>query len=504
MSQTDRRLGIRHATVWLACAALLAGASTSSAGNIVDVRVGTHPDHTRIVIELDAPSAHRVTRRANAEGDLAIRVEAVGAPRRVDSRSPLVEAVTLMPEDGGAVAQVALREAGLEYSELLLESPPRIVIDVRRSGLAATSPPADAAEPARDWRRDPFAPPASYAELVAAQQAEAAKERGSQKEVPAPAAKAPEAARAEAQSSKPTDEAPAAAVEGVGTPVAATTPPPVTAAAPSPTAAPPHSPAAPNPRVLSAPPAPAGLPTDVESTLGKLRNRVVGLGTVLPILALAALVLVWIVYRRLVTRQTRARALGAQEEEVPIFKDAFEGFREPVELRDEPAIAPLVEVQAAPEVEVHQAAEVEAGEPESVVAAQEIDAAHAALADPAESVVATPAPEPVIVPHEEAQSGWEALPIPPAASASPEPVAELPPIVTELERRIALLEGRIEELVESRLRLERFAAAQSEELRVQRAAIARTQRVLRGLVKPEDPASESSPSRTVPAPPRSV
>ncbi len=503
MSQTDRRLGIRHATVWLACAALLAGASTASGGNIVDVRVGTHPDHTRIVIELDAPTAHRVTRSANAEGDLAIRVEAVGAPRRVDSRSPLVEAVTLMPEDGGALAQVALREAGLEYSELLLESPPRIVIDVRRPGVAATSPATDAALPAPDWRRDPFAPPASYAELVAAQQDAAAKERGSRTEAPAPTAKAPEAARAEAQSPKSREEAPAAAVEGVGTPVAATTPPPVTAAAPSPAAAP-TSPAAPNPRVLAAPPAPAELPPTVDSTLGKLRSRVVGMGPVLPILALAGLVLVWIVYRRLVTQETRARALGEQEEEVPIFKDAFESFREPVELRDEPAIAPPVEVQTAPEVEVQQAAEVDAGESEPMVAAQEIDAAHAGLADSPEGAAATPAPERVIVLHEEDQGGWQTLPIPPVPLAAPEPAAVPPPVVTELERRIAQLEARIEELVESRLRLERFAAAQNEELRVQRAAIARTQRVLRGLVKPEDPAPESSPSRTVPAPPRSV
>jgi hypothetical protein len=49
----------------------------------------------------------------------------------------------------------------------------------------------------------------------------------------------------------------------------------------------------------------------------------------------------------------------------------------------------------------------------------------------------------------------------------------------ETERRIAHLERRLEELVDARERLERQVAAQTEELRVQRAAIARTQRVLR-------------------------
>ena len=62
----------------------------------------------------------------------------------------------------------------------------------------------------------------------------------------------------------------------------------------------------------------------------------------------------------------------------------------------------------------------------------------------------------------------------------------------ETERRIAHLERRIEELVDARERLERQVAAQTEELRVQRAAIARTQRVLRSVAPrtEEEPSSE--------------
>jgi hypothetical protein len=60
----------------------------------------------------------------------------------------------------------------------------------------------------------------------------------------------------------------------------------------------------------------------------------------------------------------------------------------------------------------------------------------------------------------------------------------------EAERRIAHLERRLEELVDARERLERQVAAQTEELRVQRAAIARTQRVLRSVA----PRSEEEPS----------
>ena len=56
----------------------------------------------------------------------------------------------------------------------------------------------------------------------------------------------------------------------------------------------------------------------------------------------------------------------------------------------------------------------------------------------------------------------------------------------ELETRLGELEKRLESLVEGRDRLERQVSAQTEELRVQRAAIARTQRVVRSMSKPEE------------------
>jgi hypothetical protein len=63
-------------------------------------------------------------------------------------------------------------------------------------------------------------------------------------------------------------------------------------------------------------------------------------------------------------------------------------------------------------------------------------------------------------------------------------------LIEELDRRLAHLETRLEEVVDAKERLERHVAAQTEELRVQRAAIARTQRVLRTVVKPDDLATE--------------
>jgi len=76
-------------------------------------------------------------------------------------------------------------------------------------------------------------------------------------------------------------------------------------------------------------------------------------------------------------------------------------------------------------------------------------------------------------------------------SASPAAVmsggdSNMSQLVQELAGRIANLETRLDEANDSRERLERQVAAQSEELRVQRAAIARTQRALRSLSRSEE------------------
>jgi len=66
-------------------------------------------------------------------------------------------------------------------------------------------------------------------------------------------------------------------------------------------------------------------------------------------------------------------------------------------------------------------------------------------------------------------------------------------LVQDLERRVAHMESRMEELSDTKERLERQVAAQTEELRVQRAAIARTQRVLRTVARSEEEATEPAP-----------
>jgi len=452
------------------CVAVL-GTGTARVARVVDVRVGVHADHTRVVIELDTPSGHQVERQeARGDGALAIRVDARAERRRIVSRGPLVEAVTLEPGDGGTLARIALREAGLDYSEMVLDAPPRIVIDVRRPALAAaaragtvaTAPP-DTLGQTEQEERSSFVPPASYRALVEAQQAAAAAAVAAVPLAPLD----PEA--------WPAEELPPVAAASAPSAVMA---PPAPVASPPPQAMPSAAPVAEAPdRSLSGARQGAGLPPAINSLIVQLRSRLSGFDLTSTMLVLAALAASLIVYRRVSVRRMRALALGKGEDQA-IFGDAS-----PSESAIE---APWATEPAIPAWDLP------------------LDEETPALAEaPALTLV---------VPKDDPREGWQSLAIPPAelvitasfadSDASPFVTPDEPPdeFVAALEQRIGRLEGRIEELFESRERLERYAAAQNEELRVQRAAIARTQRVLRGIIRPEDQTAEAE-LQQAPAPP---
>jgi hypothetical protein len=98
-------------------------------------------------------------------------------------------------------------------------------------------------------------------------------------------------------------------------------------------------------------------------------------------------------------------------------------------------------------------------------------------------------PEPVAPePAQEAFPGLGAAAAPAAAAAE----AGSDRVLQEIERRLRHIETRIEEIADSRERTDRQLAAHTEELRVQRSAIARAQRVLRNLTRPDE-ASEPAP-----------
>jgi hypothetical protein len=120
----------------------------------------------------------------------------------------------------------------------------------------------------------------------------------------------------------------------------------------------------------------------------------------------------------------------------------------------------------------------------------------AAAGSPADSAtgVATP---PSATPREtsfmdQETQGPSAAGLPPVPSDFGPPAGDAEArVIQDLEQRIARLEARLEEVADGKNRLERQVVAQTEELRVQRAAIARTQRVLRSLSRPEDEPGEA-------------
>jgi hypothetical protein len=73
-----------------------------------------------------------------------------------------------------------------------------------------------------------------------------------------------------------------------------------------------------------------------------------------------------------------------------------------------------------------------------------------------------------------------------AASAGAAAGGDVMRLVQALEARLNQVEAKLEAANEAREKLERQVAAQSEELRVQRAAIARTQRALRTMTRGDE------------------
>jgi hypothetical protein len=225
-------------------------------------------------------------------------------------------------------------------------------------------------------------------------------------------------------------------------PVAA--PPPV-ATLPPPGAAPTPAPLA---EELAGEPPADGIPAAPAAATDPLRSSLRAIDPAPVLLGLAGLAAAGIVWRRIAKRRTRERALAETEEAIEVFGDA---------------------VLAGSEEEEEDAAPAEAPE------------------------------LPGEAPEDRPLQTWQPVAIPlaePAIAAAPfegQPEAPFEPLDAEagpLEERLARLEERIEELLEARARLERFAAAQNEELRVQRAAIARTQRMLREIARPGDAVAE--------------
>ncbi|RIK99931.1 MAG: hypothetical protein DCC71_19755 [Proteobacteria bacterium] len=470
---------------WSAIAALSLGAAVAGAAEVSEVRVGTHEQHTRIVLELDSATGYRLEApQPGARPELVLSLDATSVPRDVPSKSPLVRKVHVEPTSSGSVVRVQLATADVAVKEMLLANPPRLVFDLKARGPIPKDlePIADESEPAlaqplqvAEAEPAPVSPPAN---------AEAAPAPVEKIAAPTPA---PEPVAEAEPVSEPIAVAAAEAQPEPKPPAPiAVTPPPAKPAAPSDAEA-----------RRKAAAAKAQQETQSASSWMALLMSPLGLGAIVGAVIVAALV---------VMRRRRA-----SEDEDPLYTvmaaddaaavahadDADEAQR-----AERPPVLSVEGTWGEPE-EISEPAlrEVEAPRQLHFGAAPQPDEPEAAVAVRADEPVAEPAsvPVPFLRGGDASDSLFDEGPEPVAEIQTQPVVAAAPlavsaaPVPAEMERRLAEFERRLEQLTEARERLERQVAAQTEELRVQRAAIARTQRVVRSIAKTEDLATEPVP-----------
>jgi hypothetical protein len=467
------RIGVVLGSLLLAAPAL----PNSQSAAVVQVRVGKHPGYTRVVFELDEAVDYTI-RPTGESREIVVDLEAGSARRVMTSRSDLVETVSIQPAEGGAVARIRVTEAPVHITEMLLSEPPRIVLDLRaeRAATAAaepSGPTGGSEEPVETAQADPAQTAADSSQeppLIAVGGPDVSAgvvPPGDPTTGESPADQPPQVADGGEPDLDPwhepdflEDPAPGGELAGTDPELAGTDPGDAgadpAAGLEDPMAEPLDDPltastgepgALPTPTVTSEPEG------DEAPLLAMLRDPrvLLALGGALVV---AVLLVGWSRSRR---RDKRSGLFSTAIPHLPEDEPIVEASPEPFEDQTLPRIAP----QAEPDLPDDRSLF------DSTVGIEE-----AGVEDEEK-------PE---VTHVDARGGMTppGVALPTAGSGS----------VEELEQRLLGLERRLEEVLDAKDRLERHVAAQTEELRVQRAAIARTQRVLRNLTRPDDAPTE--------------
>lgn len=518
--------------VWLALAVagvLLAAPLAAFSAQVVEVRVGRHPDFTRVVFELDRAAGYRIERNdpGSKNAELIVSLEAGSIPRRIQSSKSFIEQVVIEPSGTRSVARIRLAKGGLKLKEMILASPPRIVLDVISEQAGGTpiaaKPPTSStpvssttkptAEPSRPTPTKVAAPttPASRPGPAATPTSETAAQLAASAKPVTPALPAPNVPApktkvlastdgSKSASSKPSDaasekpSAPAASPEKAQAPVE----PAPSAASPSELARtddsappsewrdgsePPSGGAAADPDPGETPAEAAARsaerPMVVKSSGGDAgdgdEGGLVNWGLAAIGVALAGFL------GLVIARRRRAGAMddaGQDEAGDSPFTDVEEEEEKETNEGGSNPFAGLATGAASP------SSFATASNPEPARPGRSADLASARQAEKkqSESLLFDDAEEKKmesmeVISRSQVNELGGSMPMMGGGSD------ELTQMFREMQRRVAALESRIDELVDARDRLERQVAAQTEELRVQRAAIARTQRAVRNLAR---------------------
>ncbi len=491
------------------------------AAEIVEVRVGRHAEFTRVVFELDRAAGYRIERTVSASGvtELVVSVEATSIPRHIDSPKLLITSVDVTPSGGRSIARIAIVKDGLRLKEMILSNPPRIVLDVLSDAPVvakapvvrkASTPTIVAASVAASKKSAPKAPsvvaktptPVEVVELEAPSKTVPSVDKTSSGTSDSVTESASEAVvtveKASDDSLSALDSAAKSDSDSISTRTAALDEWPADPAiedeidskaadqleqeaqsdavarahalvdknAPIPaseTRLPLQSPSEEANASASSPAANALRPmvakTESDGDGGIMTWALAAIGFVVLLLG-GALVM------RNRNRSDEDSDLDGTAADNP-FSEADSGADQMNQSGTQGAA--LSDASSGPEDATIATGSKDLEEKES------------------ESVVFDSEEEAMEVISRDAVN--ESLGMPPEMGALP---AEFQQMIRDMNGRVQALEGRIDELVDSRDRLERQVAAQTEELRVQRAAIARTQRAVRNLARPEDEEQEAT------------
>ena len=485
------RIGRRSGSLWLVlgllvCASNVIPAEKAVAAEIVEVRIGKHAEFTRVVFELDRPAGYRIERvdPTSDVAELVISLEATSIPRRIKSSKSHIIQIEVEPSGSRSIARIRLAKDGLKLKEMILASPPRIVLDILSDRKAAPPVASTAKQP-----------------------------KPSTKPIPTPEEESvpsfDEPTFDEIVAQLPTEPEPAPVV--APTPVVMPEPEPVV----EPVVTAPIEP------ILAVEPTPEVVVADEPSTSTPIEELELG-ETEMPAeqVADSASAAATQVQPEPPTKRTPrpmvVKTKPSVDEGSGWMTWAFVGLGAILVLLGGVFVARRMaggeSVDFADEGEsgFGDADTTQAGSDENPFGSLSGDSQQMTLGTPGDttSVGSTSGDTTsVSLPDEEKESesvvfgdseekSMEDMEVisrdqvneslggmPSAAGSVPE---EFQQMMREMNRRVESLEGRIDELVDARDRLERQVAAQTEELRVQRAAIARTQRAVRNIGRPED------------------
>ncbi len=417
--------------------ALIFAAQSSEAAKILNLRTGKNVDHTRIVIELDQPTSFQQVEQAGANGaQLVVDVKATGSAQTLDVSSPFVRSIQVKPNGAETQLIVRLPQAGASVKEFILQNPPRIVLDVARGKVpAASSAPTVAPAPAPAAQKP--APMQEMSKPVAV--ATSAKNEPAKVESP----KSVDATLTPTDAMKPHETVSiedGASAETVESKVDDAEKIP----AKKPIAAPKTKP----PVVPS------------QSFLEQIASQLEGLPALIGSGALVVLTLLFFVLKRRKKTAAHASEEDFSEEQEEESGDSLFGG-EPWEAD---RVGETKKVDASPTNQ--QTLEFSA--PSTVPPVRETVAPRSAVSS--QPLVSSPS---TAIADAPSKAEFEAL-----------------------EAKLKGLEDQVSAFAAARERLEAQIKSQAEELRVQRAAIARTQRVVRSLASAED----DMPASAEPAP----